>query len=91
MFQLNNKEDMLEMAPGITNPIVDTHVHLWDPTHFRLPWLDEIPLLEPNLEHSNVQHEAIVDAILSGDPGAARRTMAEHIEGTESLLRAFLS
>jgi GntR family transcriptional regulator, L-lactate dehydrogenase operon regulator len=53
--------------------------------------LDEIPLLEPNLEHSNVQHEAIVDAILSGDPGAARRTMAEHIEGTESLLRAFLS
>ncbi|WP_158896043.1 FadR/GntR family transcriptional regulator [Amycolatopsis anabasis] len=54
-------------------------------------FLDEIPLLEPNLEHSNAQHEAIVDAILAGDPEAARRAMAEHIEGTASLLRAFLS
>jgi DNA-binding FadR family transcriptional regulator len=53
--------------------------------------LDDIPLLEPNLEHSNAQHEAIVDAILAGDPAAARRAMAEHIEGTASLLRAFLS
>lgn len=53
--------------------------------------LDDIPLLEPNLDHSNTQHEAIVDAILAGDPAAARRAMAEHIEGTASLLRAFLS
>jgi GntR family L-lactate dehydrogenase operon transcriptional regulator len=53
--------------------------------------LDEIPLLEPNLDHSNAQHEAIVDAILAGDPAGARRSMAEHIEGTASLLRAFLS
>jgi GntR family L-lactate dehydrogenase operon transcriptional regulator len=53
--------------------------------------LDQIPLLEPNLEHSNAQHEAIVDAILAGDPVAARHAMAEHIEGTASLLRAFLA
>jgi DNA-binding FadR family transcriptional regulator len=53
--------------------------------------LDEIPLLQPNLEHSNEQHEAIIDAILAGDPLAARRAMAEHVEGTASLLRAFLS
>ncbi|WP_177231614.1 FadR/GntR family transcriptional regulator [Amycolatopsis saalfeldensis] len=53
--------------------------------------LDRIPLLEPNLEHSNAQHAAIVDAILAGDPVAARQAMAEHIEGTASLLRAFLA
>ena len=53
--------------------------------------LDEIPLLEPNIEHSNTQHETIVDAILAGDPASARQAMAEHIEGTASLLRGFLS
>jgi GntR family transcriptional regulator, L-lactate dehydrogenase operon regulator len=53
--------------------------------------LDRIPLLPPNLGHSNTQHEAIVDAILAGDAPAARQAMAEHIEGTASLLRAFLA
>ncbi|WP_216217252.1 FadR/GntR family transcriptional regulator [Amycolatopsis aidingensis] len=53
--------------------------------------LEEIPLLEPNLEHSNTQHEVVVDAILAGDPVAARQAMAEHIEGTASLLRGFLT
>jgi DNA-binding FadR family transcriptional regulator len=53
--------------------------------------LDEIPLLEPNLEHSNAQHDAVVAAILDSEPAAARQAMAEHLEGTASLLRAFLS
>lgn len=52
--------------------------------------LDEIPLLAANIEHSDVQHAQIVEAILSGDATAARTAMDEHLEGTESLLRAFL-
>ncbi|SES03308.1 transcriptional regulator, GntR family [Lentzea xinjiangensis] len=52
--------------------------------------LDHIPLLEPNLAHSNAQHERIITSILDGDPAAARRSMAEHLDGTASLLRAFL-
>ncbi|KAA2256146.1 FadR family transcriptional regulator [Solihabitans fulvus] len=53
--------------------------------------LDAIPLLEPNLVHSNEQHELIVASILDGDPAAARQAMAEHLDGTASLLRGFLS
>jgi DNA-binding FadR family transcriptional regulator len=52
--------------------------------------LDAIPLLPPNIEHSNRQHEQIVSAILDGDTGRARRAMAEHLEGTAMLLRGFL-
>ncbi|WP_043844424.1 FadR/GntR family transcriptional regulator [Amycolatopsis taiwanensis] len=54
-------------------------------------FLDRIPLLERNLEHSNDQHERLVAAILAGDVAAARQAMAEHLDGTASLLRAFLS
>ncbi len=27
-------------------PIVDAHLHLWDPTHFRMRWLDGNPILD---------------------------------------------
>lgn len=52
--------------------------------------LDEIPLLPANLEHSNQQHQAITTAILAGDGARARVLMADHLEGTASLLRGFL-
>jgi DNA-binding FadR family transcriptional regulator len=53
--------------------------------------LDAIPLLERNIEHSNEQHERIVEAVLVGDPDAARQQMAEHLSGTAALLRGFLT
>lgn len=52
--------------------------------------LDRIPLLQPNLEHSNRQHQEIVDAILRGDDEEAFKVAQDHLQGTASLLRGFL-
>lgn len=52
--------------------------------------LERIPLLSTNITHSNQQHEAVVVAILTGDPDAAAVAMREHLEGSAALLRAFL-
>ncbi|MCI4659843.1 FadR/GntR family transcriptional regulator [Cryobacterium zhongshanensis] len=52
--------------------------------------LDAIPLLGPNIAHSDRQHEEIVAAILAGRPDAAAQAMAEHLAGTALLLRGFL-
>lgn len=53
--------------------------------------LDRIPLLAPNIAHSNEQHESIVDAILRGDEDAAAAAMLEHLAGSAALLRGFLA
>ncbi|GAB3138135.1 FadR/GntR family transcriptional regulator [Marisediminicola antarctica] len=53
--------------------------------------LDRIPLLEPNIAHSNQQHQAIVIAILTGDAELAESTMREHLDGSAALLRGFLA
>jgi DNA-binding FadR family transcriptional regulator len=53
--------------------------------------LNAIPVLPPNIDHSTGQHAAIVAAILAGDPEAARRAVAEHLDGTGALLRGFLT
>ncbi len=52
--------------------------------------LDDIPLLQRNIEHSNEQHEAVVLAILTGDVERAGSAMQEHLEGSAALLRGFL-
>ncbi|GAB2810698.1 GntR family transcriptional regulator [Actinocorallia aurea] len=52
--------------------------------------LNAIPVLRPNIAHAAVQHAAIVAAILARDPAGAHRAMAEHLDGTASLLRGFL-
>lgn len=53
--------------------------------------LDCIPLLVRNLEHSQQQHVALVEAVLDGDADAAREVMREHCAGTAALLRGFLT
>jgi GntR family transcriptional repressor for pyruvate dehydrogenase complex len=53
-------------------------------------FLDRIPLLEPNIAHSDQQHEAIVLAILTGDGDGAAEAVREHLAGTAALLRGFL-
>ncbi|MFE9254982.1 FadR/GntR family transcriptional regulator [Streptomyces sp. NPDC006879] len=53
--------------------------------------LDCIPLLVRNLEHSQQQHTALVEAVLEQDADAAREVMREHCCGTAALLRGFLT
>lgn len=52
--------------------------------------LAAIPVIPRNLDHSDTQHTRVVDAILAGDPGAARTAMEEHCDGTAELLRGLL-
>ncbi|MET9131256.1 FadR/GntR family transcriptional regulator [Streptomyces antibioticus] len=53
--------------------------------------LDCIPLLVRNLEHSQRQHTALVEAVLDGDADGAREIAREHCAGTAALLRGFLT
>jgi GntR family transcriptional repressor for pyruvate dehydrogenase complex len=52
--------------------------------------LQGIPVLQPNIDHSNTQHRAIVSAVLSGDQARARRAMEQHCDDTAALLRGLL-
>ncbi|MGK2867142.1 MAG: FadR/GntR family transcriptional regulator [Mycobacterium sp.] len=52
--------------------------------------LDQIPLLSLNIAHSDEQHEAIVNAILASDCGAASDAMCAHLAGSAALLHGFL-
>ena len=52
--------------------------------------LSAIPVLPRNIAHSTEQHEAVVAAVLGGDPAAARAYMEEHCDATSALLRGLL-
>lgn len=53
-------------------------------------FLDSMPLIERNIEHSESQHAEIVAAVLAGDQEWARRAMSQHLAATAALLRGFL-
>lgn len=52
--------------------------------------LSAIPVLGANIAHSDAQHARIVQAILDGRPGDARRVMEEHCDDTAALLRGLV-
>jgi DNA-binding FadR family transcriptional regulator len=54
-------------------------------------FLNAMPVLQRNIDHTAGQHHAIVTAILAGDSEGARGAVAEHLEGTAALLRGFLA
>lgn len=70
-------------TPSLVTLVADSRSRLND-------LLDRIPLLAPNIAHSNLQHEEIVGAILRGDEQKAADAMAEHLAGSAALLRGFL-
>ena len=49
-----------------------------------------IPVLAPNIAHSDAQHAEIVEAVLTGDHLRAQSVMEEHCEATSALVRALL-
>jgi DNA-binding FadR family transcriptional regulator len=52
--------------------------------------LAHTPILPTKLQASNHQHEAIIDAIIAGDPDEAQLSMLRHVDATGALLRGFL-
>lgn len=52
--------------------------------------LAHTPILPTKLRNSNHQHEAIIDAIIDGDPDQAQQAMLRHVDATGALLRGFL-
>jgi GntR family transcriptional repressor for pyruvate dehydrogenase complex len=49
-----------------------------------------IPVLAPNIAHSNAQHRRVVDCVLDADPDGARIAMEAHCDATSALLRGLL-
>jgi len=74
----------LSGSPSVAAAVTDVQVKLDE-------LLRAIPVLSRNIEHSNAQHAAVVEAILAGDARGARTAMAEHVEATSALLRGFLA
>lgn len=70
-------------SPSLTAAVADVRLRTNE-------LLDAIPLLRPNIEHSDRQHHQLVASIIAGDGERARRVMAEHLDGTAMLLRGFL-
>ena len=81
-------------------PIIDAHVHLWDPAHFRMSWLDGNELLNQRYElNEYAQHtagiaiEAMVYLEVGVEPAYAllEAQLATHAANIEPKLRAIVA
>lgn len=70
-------------SPRLINAVAGVQADLHD-------MLLAIPVLPVNIEHSNTQHAAILDALLAGEEGRARRVMEDHCDDTAALLRGLM-
>lgn len=70
-------------SPSVASAVADVQLTL-----DRL--LLAIPVLRRNLDHSDAQHNRIVEAILAGNAAEARVAMEEHCDATAVLLRGLL-
>lgn len=71
-------------SPSVTSVVADVQMRLDG-------MLAGIPVLERNLEHSDHQHAAVVEAVLGGDADKARLAMEEHCQATALLLEGLLT
>jgi GntR family transcriptional repressor for pyruvate dehydrogenase complex len=71
-------------APSLARAVADVQLQLD-------LLLRAIPVLSTNLAHSDQQHAAVAEAVLTARPEQARAAMEEHVDGTAALLRGFLS
>jgi GntR family transcriptional repressor for pyruvate dehydrogenase complex len=71
-------------SPSVAAVVADVQLRLTE-------LLRAIPVIPTNIVHSDRQHAAIVDAILTGRPDRARSEMEEHVDGTAALLRGLLT
>jgi GntR family transcriptional repressor for pyruvate dehydrogenase complex len=73
----------LTESPKLVQAVTEVQADLHD-------MLQAIPVLPVNIDHSNAQHEAIVEAILDGNAPRARRAMESHCDDTAALIRGLL-
>lgn len=98
-------QDVKEAPDTAAHRLADSRLHLAIATVSGSPMLIEavtraqaalhelliaIPVLPRNIAHSNDQHDAVVAAVLAGDPDAARAHMEEHCDATSALLRGLI-
>jgi len=70
-------------SPSVAAVVADVQLRLTEV-------LRRIPVMPANIEHSDRQHAAIVDAILTGEADVACSAMEEHVDASAALLRGLL-